>query len=240
MRSLRAQQCHTYDLCSCGREKQKKSIRCRPCVIENKDPLSHRKASYRWAKRNRRYDACKCGKRKNVDSKHCVRCAAIFSGESRRRPRCERFWAMVPNQPSSGCWEWSGCTNLGYGHFGWNPGVVLAHRASWILTYGEIPRGYGKFNTLHVLHKCDNKKCVRPGHLFLGTAQDNIRDLFDKGLGVRGEVCKNTKLVDADIRKIRQSYAVGGVSYRDLSERFGISRDQIGNIVNRRSWAHVE
>ncbi len=86
----------------------------------------------------------------------------------------ERFWSRV--EKTDGCWLWRGhCDRLGYGQFWLGPGHTSAHRAAWILTNGFIPDG------LNVLHTCDNCRCVRPGHLFLGTHLDNMRDMVTKG-----------------------------------------------------------
>jgi hypothetical protein len=85
----------------------------------------------------------------------------------------ERFWAKV--RTSKGCWEWTACTRNGYGRLGLNGGVADAHRLSWEMHYGQIPNG------LCVLHHCDNRLCVRPDHLFLGTRGDNIADMDAKG-----------------------------------------------------------
>lgn len=75
-----------------------------------------------------------------------------------------------------GCWEWIGTiTNEGYGVFGAEGGFSSAHRFSWKIHYGDIPDG------LLVLHKCDNRRCVNPEHLFLGTQSDNMRDKIAKG-----------------------------------------------------------
>jgi len=54
-------------------------------------------------------------------------------------------------------------------------GIKGTHRVSWELHYGPIPKG------MSVLHKCDNPPCVRPDHLFLGTQQDNLQDMRNKG-----------------------------------------------------------
>ena len=99
------------------------------------------------------------------------------------RPVEERFWEKV--QKTEGCWLWTGCMRAGkfqYGRLRFPRRMELAHRASWILAYGPIPPGDG-FHGTCVLHRCDNPRCVRPDHLFLGTMKDNIHDMFRKGRG---------------------------------------------------------
>lgn len=96
-------------------------------------------------------------------------------------PSEDRFWAKVDK--SGDCWVWTASVfreRLGYGKFqtGSNRGesrVAYAHRVSWELHFGPIPNG------LFVCHHCDNPPCVRPDHLFLGTAADNVRDMDRKG-----------------------------------------------------------
>lgn len=89
----------------------------------------------------------------------------------------ERFWSKVDR--SGECWEWTaGLNQAGYGQFSmWPDRPERAHRFSWVLHNGPIP------DDLCVLHACDNRKCVNPAHLFLGTRGDNIRDCFAKGRG---------------------------------------------------------
>lgn len=89
----------------------------------------------------------------------------------------ERFWEKVELIPEHTCWIWtSNISNKGYGVFKVNRkiGNKLAHRISWTLAFGIIPKGF------NVLHKCDNPPCVRPEHLFLGTHQDNMNDKVKK------------------------------------------------------------
>lgn len=95
-----------------------------------------------------------------------------------------RFWSKVDRNgpapehlPDLGpCWLWTaGTSGGGYGKIGVRAGLTMdAHKVSWIFHFGEIACG------LWVLHRCDVVRCVRPSHLFLGTAADNNRDMFEK------------------------------------------------------------
>jgi len=93
------------------------------------------------------------------------------------RPRLDPdFWNNTQPVPFCGCFLWTrGTISSGYGHLEVEGRLVLAHRRSWELTYGPIPKG------LFVLHRCDTPSCVNPRHLFLGTAGDNARDMVAKG-----------------------------------------------------------
>jgi len=87
-----------------------------------------------------------------------------------------RIMAGSIPEPNSGCWLWLGSTNAkGYAHLKYNNRQQRANRFSWTAYNGEIPPG------LHVLHRCDNRLCVNPDHLFLGTNQDNVDDRVNKG-----------------------------------------------------------
>ena len=93
-------------------------------------------------------------------------------------PLKDKFWYRV--KKTRGCWFWTGAKDRdGYGRIlEMNKGkrkLIFAHRASWILHYGDI------LNNLHVLHHCDNTSCVKPKHLYLGTHQDNMRDMKTRG-----------------------------------------------------------
>jgi len=105
----------------------------------------------------------------------------------------ERFWSNVDKECSEffDCWEWTGFkTRWGYGGFSLNHKSYLAHRVAWELVNGKIPEG------MCVLHECDNKKCVNPDHLKLGTHQDNTDDMM-----LRNRSC--SKLSPEDVIAIR-------------------------------------
>lgn len=106
------------------------------------------------------------------------------------------------------CWEWTGSLfPNGYGQFR----NKKAHRISYELTIGSIPKG--RF----VLHKCDNKSCVNPNHLFLGTMADNMTDKIEKGRqgdsGTKtpshGESNGRAKLTEKQVVLARKLYAAG-------------------------------
>lgn len=93
------------------------------------------------------------------------------------RPIAERFWEKVDRAEGDACWEWqAGRFSNGYGQFmRVKHQMALAHRMAYELTNGPIPEG------LLVLHRCDNRPCVRPDHLWLGTHSENMRDMHAKG-----------------------------------------------------------
>jgi hypothetical protein len=147
-----------------------------------------------------------------------------------------RFWSKV--QITDGCWLWAGGkTRSGYGGFWLNNRTLPAHRVAWELTNGPIPEG------LFACHKCDVRACVNPGHLFLGTQLDNMRDKLAKGrVGecapknpAKGARNHNAKITDAIALGIR---AASG-SHRSIGERFGVSRSSVTLIRARKQWKHI-
>lgn len=167
-------------------------------------------------------------------------CSTGCSHDARREPLAIRLWRRVDK--TSGCWLWLGYIDKGngYGQISSGEGkrLITTHRAAWLVTHGEIPEG------MFVCHTCDNRPCVNPDHLFLGTAKDNSADCKAKGRNrwVQGEASTNAKLTDAQVREIRARHLprvhpareTGG-SVSELSTEFGVSKTYIGALVNR-NW----
>ena len=142
------------------------------------------------------------------------------------------FWSQVNKTET--CWNWKGKVfPEGYGAF--TPRIdhdrkcliASAHRYSFYKANGEIPKG------MVICHKCDNRLCVRPDHLFLGTHQENALDMLRKGRS------KNTHFTETDIIEIRRKYASGQHGYVSLGREYKVNQATIHAIVNRRAWSHV-
>lgn len=133
----------------------------------------------------------------------------------------KRFWSFV--NKVEGCWDWQGGINSsGRGTFWLNGKTEKAHRTSFEINRGKIPKG------LCVLHRCDNGKCVRPDHLFLGTFKDKTQDMIKKGRHVgRRKISREAEAIIFSIyfsRKIKQ---------KTLAEEFGVNVHTINRIVNK-------
>ncbi len=146
--------------------------------------------------------------------------------------RFDRFVVRIPFHP---CWEWSGgvagpdSRGVFYRGKDAQPRQQYAARVAWEIANGPIPDG------LLVLHHCDNPRCVRAEHLFLGTHEDNMRDMVEKGRHGAGERNSQAKLTAAQVAEIR-SRVSGGERQDHLAEEFGVSKAAVCFIVSRRNW----
>lgn len=136
------------------------------------------------------------------------------------------------------CIEWDGAlSENGYGRFrfGGMKKKIFAHRRSWELTYGDVPPG------LFVLHRCDNRKCFNPEHLFLGTHSDNMHDMKIKGRRKGkskpqfGEDNPCNKLTATEVHEIRYGRLVG-VSQETLASLFKINQSHVSIIEHGKVW----
>lgn len=167
--------------------------------------------------------------------KRCKTCSRVFTGRSITK-YCSgecfgtgRYWSNVVK--TNNCWNWTGAKDKdGYGRTRKlaTKNRVRAHRTSWILENGEI--GKGKL----VLHRCGNKGCIKPSHLYIGTALDNARDRGLDGKTSRGENHSNAKLTNSAVREIRKS----GNAVQ-LSKKYGVAHRTIRSVLLKKTWKHI-
>jgi hypothetical protein len=143
----------------------------------------------------------------------------------------ERFWEKVDKNgptpahcPELGpCWVWTaGKSRYGYGRFNVQGKNELAHH----FLHPQVPAG------LFVLHRCDNRPCVRPSHHWYGTQKDNMQDMCAKGRAVyySGEKNSSAKLSDADVERIPGLLAKK-LTHQEIADRLNVSRSLISRIV---------
>jgi hypothetical protein len=136
------------------------------------------------------------------------------------------------------CHMWMACiAKEGYGRFGLNGETRNTHRIAWEMAFGPVPEG------LCVLHRCDVRACVNPGHLFLGTKKDNTADMLSKGRNrngaKKGSSNGRAKLTEKQVMTIRWAYENTKLSHDQLGKIFGVSGAKVWQIVKRKAWGHV-
>jgi hypothetical protein len=208
--------------------------------------------------------------------KRCHRCVNDYKNEWQRKKknkRCEfcnqEFNEVTISKECSlkckllnrkkeinGCWEWQGkISKNGYGYIQHKKKHMLTHRTSYETFIENIPFG------LCVCHKCDNKKCINPEHLFLGTHKDNIQDAKEKGRlpdqrgrkhseetlkklklrrrpDKRGEKHHLCKLTEKDVKEIRELLKLN-FKQKEIGCRYGVDQSVISQIKHKKSWAHI-
>ena len=171
----------------------------------------------------------------------------------------KRFWSKV-DQVEEGCWLWQGTMfSQGYGCFKIAGKLHKAHRVAYTLVMGAIPQG------LLACHRCDNRACVRPEHIFLGTTNDNVQDAKKKGRLAtgdrsgarlhpermtrgdahwshlhpecrRGELNGRARLTREQVEEVRARYADGSISQLALSQEYRVAQTTISAIVRKQNW----
>lgn len=139
-----------------------------------------------------------------------------------------RFWKNVNKTDT--CWVWTADkNNSGYGRLKLHQKAIQAHRLSYEFHFGPIPKG------LYVLHRCDNRLCVRPSCLWLGTNEENIADMVSKNRQAKGSKQGNSKLTEAQALEIKFSIEKNIV----LAKRFNIDDSTVSAIKRNYSWKHL-
>jgi hypothetical protein len=180
---------------------------------------------------------CACGSKKRPLANRCLSCAKLERTENAYSLERigERFWPKVEKTES--CWLWTGYVNAaGYGLVSARGGQILVHRMVLELQGVEVPEDK------LVLHTCDVKICVNPGHLYIGTHLENMRDMWERNrvnLYLRsGENHGNAKFTDQQVAEMRQRYGTEvkrytrkGMTSSMLANEYGISRAHLLKIV---------
>lgn len=192
---------------------------------------------------------CDCGNEKVICSESFKRgltkscgCLTTSGSEIFMKNAKERLLSKL-KKCESGCWEWIGKVNpSGYGMMLlWGLKIQTAHRASYLLHFGILPKDK------LVCHKCDNKICCNPDHLYLGTPKDNTRDAIERGRfpkgpnkskGHIGEKNSKSKLTNEKVKHIR-FLCEKGLKKSIIAEIFGVHSSQIQRIAKGKSWNHI-
>lgn len=145
-----------------------------------------------------------------------------------------RFWKNVEQNGADLCWPWKRkCNKAGYGKGYFNGKYTSAHRIAFILSVGEVS------DELHVLHRCDNRCCCNPKHLFVGTDKDNVEDALSKGRWPVGEKHSQHRLSTAQVVEIRTRFVNENLTKEELGMEYGVSGAMIGKIIRRERWKSV-
>jgi len=129
-------------------------------------------------------------------------------------------------EPETNCWVWQRSVySGGYGAIGDDGRIKLAHRVAYESLVGPIPPD------TQVLHSCDNRRCINPEHLRLGTNDDNVKDALARSRYV------GRRLSIEDVLYIRENPM--GISQSKLADKFEVSPSQIRRILNRKQWRHI-
>lgn len=163
---------------------------------------------------------------------------AYIHGHNRRRDARERFWEKVDRRGPNECWNWTaGHGNYGYGTFTYKGHAHNASRVAYIFTFGEIS------GEVDVLHTCDNPPCCNPAHLFLGTALDNVHDMFAKhrnrNNAPKGSRVHGAKLKESDVLRIRELYSKWHMAQKDIARLYHVSQPTIGYLLRGETWKSV-
>jgi len=180
--------------------------------------------------------------RKNVCSPECKSVVSALPAKKRTRPIQDRFWEKVDIREDDDCWEWKAALSAGEekwmaGYFYKGGRMIYAYRVAWELANGrEQPKG------LEIMHTCDNRRCVNPAHLRLGTHLENMQDCRAKGRTssghLRGGKNGNAILNSEQVTRIYERINLGE-RHADIAMDYSISRSSVTQIARKANWKHL-
>lgn len=219
-----------------------KSAKCNCQISRHSSDLTGKTFGYwtvlRYVETKRRADSmttyweckCQCGTIRTIPRTALIRknkprsCGCFLKNKS-----IEYFHGLY-EKCINGCWEWKGTIGTrGYGKLG---KTKTPHRFSYEIHKGPITKGK------QVCHTCDNRKCVNPDHLFLGSIGDNMRDKTSKGRQAKGSRIGTSILTEAQVLEIRKR-RLAGETYEDISVAFNICERTVRGICKNEEWTHV-
>ncbi len=130
------------------------------------------------------------------------------------------------------CWWWTGSKGgKNYGRIDIENKNCKVHRIS-----ASIWLDFDLNSKLLICHKCDNRLCFNPEHLFVGTNQDNVRDMYSKGRNTPKQMFFNAKTNKIEANQIRDLYLSGRFYQYEIGEFYNLSQQAINKITNNQSW----
>lgn len=162
-------------------------------------------------------------------------CTTSYRNKQNKKNPEEIFFQNIV-KTADGCWEYQSVDKNGYGRITISKGkTIKAHRFSFEIHNNCTASGN------YICHKCDNKKCVNPEHLYAGTAKDNAKDREERSIINRkmGQTHYKTKFTNEDIKQIRADLE-NGVMGKDLAKKYNVSKFCISAIKLRKTWKNIE
>lgn len=166
------------------------------------------------------------GKKIKIKGKY----AGIFIGSSRINKPDPITSIFLKTTITETCWNWNGTISKdGYGLIVHKKKRSPVHRFLYETFYGPIS------DNMVCCHVCDNRRCINPVHIFIGTRADNQHDMKIKKRSASGERNGKSKLTTQDVKKIRAMYKDGAFQ-RDIADAMSVSQTSVSNIINVKSW----
>ena len=153
----------------------------------------------------------------------------LFTNDIFDKATKDRFFKYVQSMQAGECWLWIGSlTAAGYGQFYYKQYNTLAHRISYIMYFGHIPKG------MLICHKCDVKRCINPYHLYAGTYSDNLQDKYDRNPDSHRRIFNFSKVSEKDSYTMKNLRAKGN-TYEEIAKHFNVTRQTASRIINNKT-----